>query len=355
MSLPFTLYDLDPASARLCLEVEKTMLKSLPDAPGSSYVLALSGGADSTAMACVFSLLAQRNRLTLFGAHINHNIRPEALQDSVFVENLCRRLSMPFLYDEFDALEMARRDQIGLEEAGRKGRYFLLEGCRRRSGASRVLMAHHLGDLCEDIMMRLIRGAGWPALGGMRAKNGYIFRPFLHISRQRLLDFLAVIKQDWREDLSNQDQSLRRNRVRARVIPFLKRENPSVERSFNNLHKLSLADEEYWAGLIQEILERNPLAPAANDIGKGLSLPAAAVLSQPLSARLRLYYHTINLLARHYPDCRRPQAQFDKLLALDAAVMARRSGKIFQFQGGLAAQLFKTNIAFLLQKKRREP
>lgn len=352
MTQPFSLANLDPPSARLCLEVEKLCRRSLASRGGKRLLLALSGGADSTAMAYIFALIAARNNYALSGMYINHHIRPEAAKEALFVENLCESLSIPFLYDEFKALDMAKMSQIGLEEAGRKGRYFLLENCRRRIGADYILIAHHLGDLSEDILMRLIRGAGWPALGGMRGLNGHIFRPLLHIARGRLLAFLSSLNQDWCEDLSNLDLSCRRNRLRARFMPILKEENPSIERSFNNLHMLSLADEEFWQNYLQEILDEYPLSPIANDFGDGLALPIIAVLRQPLSVRLRLYHSVINKLARIYPDYPRPQAQFEKLVSMDNAALARRSGKIFQFQGGLTVQLFKTRISFLLQKKR---
>lgn len=352
MSPPFSLSNLEPPFARLCLEVEKRCQRSLSILGKANLLLALSGGADSTAMAYILSLIAARNNYSLSGIYINHHIRPEAAKEALFVENLCQSLSIPYFYDEFKALDMAKMSQIGLEEAGRKGRYFLLENCRQRIGADYILVAHHLGDLSEDILMRLIRGAGWPALGGMRGINGRIFRPLLHIARNRLISFLSSLNQDWCEDLSNQDLSCRRNRLRARIIPFLKMENPSIERSFNNLHTLSQADEEFWQNYLQEIFEEYPLLPITNDFGEGFALLINAVTRQPLSVRLRLYYDIINKLGRIYPDYTKPQAQFEKLVSLDTAIQARRSGKIFQFQGGLTVQLYKTRISFLLQKKR---
>lgn len=352
MTLPLSFYILDPPSAHLCLEVEKHTLEKIPSPKGKTFLLALSGGADSTAMAYIFTLLAVRNNFNLYGIYINHHIRPEAFEERLFVENLCSKLYMPFISDEFNAPAMAEAYQIGLEEAARKGRYYILEAYRRKVGADYILLAHHLGDLSEDILMRLIRGVGWPALGGMRGKNGHIFRPLLHISRNKLLNFLNFLNQDWREDLSNQDQSFRRNRVRANFIPILKKENPSIERSFNNLHKLSLADEEFWENYLQEILDKHPLVSTYNELGQGLQLSIEAVLNAPLSVRLRLYYTVIQKLNSYFPEYPRVQPQFEKLLALDSAVMARRSGKIFQFQGGLVAQLLKTNISFILQKKK---
>ncbi len=353
MTRPFSLSSLDPPSARLCLEVEKQIFQNLPSPKGKSFLPALSGGADSTALAYILTFLATRNNFNLYGIYINHHIRPEALKESIFVENLCSSLSITYLFDEFNAPVMAESFQMGLEEAGRRGRYTILENWRRKIQADHIFVAHHLGDLSEDIIMRLIRGSGWPQLGGMRSINGRIYRPLLYISRKRLIQFLSFLNQDWCEDLSNQDQSCRRNRLRAKFIPILKEENPSIERSFNNLHKLSLADEEFWHSYIQEILNNFPLKSVNNEFGQGLELETEAILNQHLSVRLRVYYTVLRKLSQIYPDYERPHPQFDKLVSVDNAVIARRSGKIFQFQGGLNIQLFKSRISFLLFKKKK--
>lgn len=350
MSWPFSIYKLNPPSYNLCREVEKYCILKLSPLDGKRLLLALSGGADSTAMACIFALIAKRLDLYIQGIYINHEIRPSAMDEAEFVAALCSRLSIPFFYDSFNAPELAREYGIGLEEAGRKGRYSLLEAWRKKTESNNILIAHHSGDLSEDILLRLIRGTGWPALGGMRSINGYIFRPLLHIARERLLNLLRFLGQDWCEDLSNLDFSFRRNRLRSHFIPFLKAENPSIERSFNNLHKLSLADEEFWHDYLELILKEYPCVSVNDAFGNGLELMAISVLGQALAVRLRMYQYIINKLYFLFPFLEvRPQIQFEKLIALDNAVMEKRSGKIFQFQGGLIVRLYKSKILFLLQ------
>lgn len=350
MSSPFTLGYLDPPSARLCLEVEKFCKQKLTTFQGKTFLLALSGGADSTALAHIFSILAKRNSLRLNGIYINHKIRPESSQEAAFVTNLCDSLEINYHYREFDAPNLSRHFRIGLEEAGRKGRYALLKTCAKQTGSDFILLAHHLGDLSEDVLMRLIRGAGWPALGGMRALYGQVFRPLLHISRERLLNFLSFLKQDWHEDLSNKDLSYRRNRMRAHLLPFLKTENPSIERVFNNLHELSIADEEFWDNYLEGILQEHKCAVIVNDFGQGLELPLSAVIREPLAVRLRLYHLMIKKLAMLFPERPKPQAQFEKLVALDQAIIGKRHGKIFQFQGALTIRISRAKLSFLLQK-----
>lgn len=350
MSRSFSLYNLDPPSARLCLEVEKYSALKLNPLMGRRLLLALSGGADSTALACIFSSIAARSNLYLQGIYINHKIRPVAMEEAEFVARLCERLSIPFFYAEFDAPMLAGQYGIGLEEAGRKGRYALLESWREKTASDNILVAHHSGDLSEDILLRLIRGVGWPALGGMRSLNGYIFRPLLHISRERLINFLKFLEQGWCEDLSNNELSFRRNRLRTNLIPLLKSENPSIERSFRNLHTLSLADEEFWRDYIEEVLKADPCQSINDSFGHGLVLSVQTILGRSLAVRLRIYHYIINKLIALYPSEKaRPQIQFDKIVALDNALLARRCGKIFQFQGGLLVRLYRDKIVFALQ------
>lgn len=346
--MKFSLQDLDSISARLCLEVEKFCQEKLGDISGRTFLLALSGGADSTAMALILAFLAERHKLNLYGMYVNHHLRSEVEKEAQFVQNLCSMLDIPFRYAEIQVARIAEASKIGFEEAGRKARYAALEMCRQELGADQILVAHHAGDLCEDILLRLIRGTGWPALGGMRSSNGFVFRPLLPISRKRLLLFLHTMEQEWCEDLSNQDLSFRRNRIRTNFIPFLRNENPSIERTFKNLHQLSLADEAFWKEYINKILLAHPYEILNYDGEKGLRLSRKAFESQPLAARLRLLHYMINCLISHFPTTERPQIQYEKIVALDKAIMEKASGKIFQFQGQMLARTSRSHIYFLL-------
>lgn len=347
----FLLQNLDSISARLCLEVEKYCLEKLGNLAEKTFLLALSGGADSTAMAIIMAFLAERHKLKLYGIYVNHHLRNDAAKEAQFVQNLCSMLDIPFRYAEIQVNRIAEETKTGLEEAGRKGRYAALELSRQELEADNILVAHHAGDLCEDILMRLIRGTGWPALGGMRSLNGHIFRPLLPVSRKRLLLFLETMEQAWCEDLSNRDLSFRRNRIRINFIPFLRSENPSIERTFKNLHQLSLADEAFWHEYIKNILDAYPYEIIDYDDEKGLRLSRKALEKQSLAARLRLLHYIINFLPDCFPEFERPHLQYEKIVALDKAIMKKASGKIFQFSGQIFARTSHSHIYFLLSRK----
>lgn len=348
MSLPATLQDLDRASASLCLEVEKHFLEKLVQLQDKTFLLALSGGADSTALALICSWLAPRHGWKLHGIYVNHHLRAEACEEAKFVRALCAALKINYIYDEVDVRKFADAHKTGLEDAGRICRYDLLEKIRTHLSADYILVAHHAGDLSEDILLRLIRGTGWPALGGMRSLNGYIFRPLLHIVRERLLAMLDFYDQEWCEDLSNQDMVYRRNRLRKKVLPMLRQENPSLEKSFQKLHLLSLEDESFWQQYLEDFLRKNPYEQIRIQEGEGLRLPAKALYGLPKAARLRLFHYLVTKLKNMSPFASALHIQFEKIVALDRAIMQKSGNKLVQFQGRTFARYDKKHIYFIV-------
>ena len=171
MHTPPALHDLSPAAARLCLEVERFCLRELRLPRGAHLLLALSGGADSTALALILRVLTPRLDLTLQALSVNHGLRPEAEEDAACALTACRRLDIPCAVRLADVRALAAAEGLGLEDAGRRARYALLEEEREALGANFIALGHHAGDVSEDVLLRLTRGTGWPALGGMCAST----------------------------------------------------------------------------------------------------------------------------------------------------------------------------------------
>ena len=105
--------------------------------------------------------------------------------------------------------------------------------------------------------MRLIRGTGLRGLGGIYPRivvenedgegHGEIVRPLLGIRRGELEQYLADLKQPWREDSTNAESKFTRNRMRKLVLPLLEREfNPAVVESFAELAEIARDEEDYW-------------------------------------------------------------------------------------------------------------
>jgi tRNA(Ile)-lysidine synthetase-like protein len=122
---------------------------------------------------------------------------------------------------------------------------------------NRILTGHTLDDQAETVLLRMIRGTGMRGLGGIHPRVlvedddgefcGEIIRPLLTTRRCELEQYLKEIGQAWREDSTNNDTSLTRNRVRKLVVPLLEREfNPAVAENLAGLAEIARGEEDYW-------------------------------------------------------------------------------------------------------------
>lgn len=334
--IPVRLGLLSPWGAHLCLRVEAFLRAQAGDLPnGRPLVLALSGGLDSTALLVILGLLAKRLNTPLTAVHLDHGLRPESSQDALAVQALCQVAGVPCRTQTLDVAALASQWSTGIEDAGRRARYALLEEERKATNACAVVTAHQLDELAEDVLMRLTRGAGWPALGGMRAFDPAraVLRPLLLTPKahlRRLLDECAV---SWREDPSNADPSYFRNRVRGEMLPLFVRENPDFLHTVAELWRQARTDENHWDTEILAITQ-GLAAQGVEDY-----LPNTMLGGATPALRLRLYKHCVE---RSGPG----QPLADALHGLDAAWREGRLGKRFQFPGDKEAVVKKDGIAF---------
>ncbi len=197
--------------------------------PGSAVLIAVSGGADSVALLRLFCAVRTERKLRLCAAHLNHGIRGDAAAgDAAFVAALCESLAVPCALGERDVPALAALRKAGLEDAARCARYDFLEAARAEAGADCIALAHHAEDQAETVLLHLLRGSGLAGLTGMRPVSGALIRPLLGVHRQALRDYLRDIGQDWREDATNADPSLARNRLRIETLPALAAAAPNL-------------------------------------------------------------------------------------------------------------------------------
>ena len=208
------------------------------------------------------------------------------------------------------------------------------------------MLGHHAGDLAEDVLLRLTRGAAWPGLAGMAAKDEgrHLFRPLLFTDPEALRGLLRSLGMGWREDASNQSPAFRRNRLRHEVLPRLRRENPALDRSFVTLHRLGEMDGDFWKELLDTALDAHPWQEVEGDDGPGLLLPRALLAALHPAARLRLYVRALRALGE--TSGAQGQARGATLLALDEALREGRGNTRFQLPGGMEATLRCGSITF---------
>jgi tRNA(Ile)-lysidine synthase len=334
-NFPRRLQALPPRCAHLCLRIARFVEKDLGvPLSGRRILVGFSGGADSTALLLILSYLAPRLRLTVRAAHLDHGLRPSASREGEACAVLCAALGIPCSVRRTNIQSLSRQQKTGLEETARRARYAFYAHMLQDED-DLLALGHQNNDLAEDILMRLIRGAGWPALGGMPGKDGRrkLIRPLLLTPRAELETFLTDLGVTWVEDATNLHSAHFRNRVRFTLLPFVLRENPAFLRTTATLWRLARLDEDFFQSLLEIPptrfrLPANPASvssPEATDekpTEDCLCTPARVLSSLHQALRLRLYRKILEELAPgHAPPA--------GLFALDTAWRENR-GKNFQ-------------------------
>ena len=253
--------------------------------PGGRVLVAVSGGADSVALTLFMHELAATGRVTLAGlVHLNHRLRAEADADEAFCRDLAERLSVPFEAVGVDVADRASRDGISVEEAGHRERYAFFARLVGEGRGEVVATAHTRDDQAETYLLRAIRGAGPTGLAGIQPRSGTVVRPLLETPRVDLRGYLASRGQPFREDETNEDLRVPRNRVRHRLIPFLEEEfTPAIADVLARSAAIARGDAEW-------------LDTAANALGREIvsvkegrrSLEVGPLVSQPVALARRV-------------------------------------------------------------------
>jgi tRNA(Ile)-lysidine synthase len=220
-----------------------------------TVVVALSGGPDSVALADALITLRAESGWEVVLAHLDHQLRPDSAADARFCEELAFRWGVPIRVSQADVRARASRERGGLEDAARRERYSFLEEVRRSVNASYVAVGHTRNDQAETLLLRLLRGAGSDGLASMRARSGILLRPLLHVSREEVLAHLGERGLPWRDDPTNRDVSLMRNRVRHELLPYLEaRFNPAVLRSLARTADILAEDADVLEGQAEAVV-----------------------------------------------------------------------------------------------------
>jgi len=193
-------------------------------APGAVVVVAVSGGADSVALAAGLRSLGG---CALHFGHVHHGLRAEAEADADFVAALAGQWGIPFHLERIDTPALARTWGVGIEQAARRGRYDALRQIARQAAAQAVAAAHHADDQVETILHRIVRGTHLRGLAGMSPKRQLadgirLVRPLLWARREQIEQFCRARGLTWRTDRTNAVTDFTRNFIRAELLPVLR-------------------------------------------------------------------------------------------------------------------------------------
>lgn len=197
--------------------------------PQHLYLVALSGGADSVALA----LMMLDEGLNVHALHCNFHLRgEESNRDEAFVTHFCHKHNIPLDVKHFDTISLAKEHGVSLEMEARQQRYDWFRERAIDLDAEAICVAHHMDDQAETLLLNLIRGTGLQGLSAMHPERTIqglkILRPLLNISKQEILSYLNSRGQDFVTDSTNLERDALRNKIRLDLMPMLKELNPSI-------------------------------------------------------------------------------------------------------------------------------
>ncbi|MDW7759913.1 MAG: tRNA lysidine(34) synthetase TilS [Acidobacteriota bacterium] len=254
--------------------------------PRDKVLVACSGGADSMALLHMLWEMRKEFGIRLEVGHFNHGLRVSAGEDECFVDETCARLDLPFISEKGNVRAFAAARKMNLEEAARDLRYAFLRETALKMGANRIATGHTLNDQAETYLMRLLRGSGMSGLGGIAVSTEEgIVRPLIEAERRHVLEYLKKRRIPFREDESNRDKRILRNRIRLELLPYLeKRYGPGLVSRIGRLAIILQEEDRVMTELSREMLACVTSRPANRR--KAIDAKALEELEPALAARV---------------------------------------------------------------------
>lgn len=233
-------------------KVYSTLKENCPR--GCKVVVAVSGGADSIALADCAARLSSEGYFTAYAMHIEHGIRgSEALRDADYTQEFCLKNNLPFKCVHKNVPAYSREMGLSMEAAARELRYKALQQYAGSVQADFILTAHHGDDQAETVLLKLLRGASAAGLGGMQLQNKNILRPFISLSRKDLEAYCRERNIAYCHDSSNDDVQYTRNKVRLELLPYLEQHfNAAVKKTLLQTAELLREDEDFIEQFVEQ-------------------------------------------------------------------------------------------------------
>jgi tRNA(Ile)-lysidine synthase len=312
-------------------------------------LLAVSGGADSTALMYAMGALKSENILSADAvcAHINHQLRgTDAELDEAFVTAQAAELKLAITTKRLDVRGYARQNKLSIETAARKLRIESLLDIARANNCSRIATAHQKNDNAETVVQRLLRGTGFRGLGGIWpvrifAGDIHFVRPLLCVRRDEIIEYLEERNLKWREDHTNADCTYRRNFIRHRLLPALQKEctGPIVEQ----LSELAESARKFYSLVCSRAEEMWP--ELADCSGNRVALNLKGFLPEPEPVKVELVRRGLTAVGSGERDL--TQRHYERILQL---AQQKVSNKKIELPDGFVVAFEYGKVIFGRQK-----
>ncbi len=195
---------------------------------GDAFLVAVSGGADSLALANALLIESKSLALNPIAVTIDHQLQENSEIQSKKVEEQLKELG----YVQVIIKKVVVAIDSGIEAGARDARYSALMEIASEEKATKVFLGHTRDDQAETVLLGLARGSGARSLSGMASENGMYLRPFLTVTRAETEAACREWKLNFWNDPHNLNTEFTRVKVRREVIPYLEEHlDPGISRA----------------------------------------------------------------------------------------------------------------------------
>jgi len=242
---------------------------------GDSAIVAVSGGADSLALAYALIKEAPELAITLIAVTVDHQLQTGSADQAKKVQEQLKAMG----YQEVIVEKVSVLEKSGIEADARTARYAALDAIAHAYGASQVFLGHTRDDQAETVLLGLARGSGTRSLSGMAAINGKYARPFLQLTRIQTVAACAEAEITAWNDPHNMNEHFSRVRVRNKVMPVMEEEiGPGIAAALARSAAILRDDADALDEMAQAVISRVDLS----------DLDCAALAELPRAIRSRV-------------------------------------------------------------------
>jgi tRNA(Ile)-lysidine synthase len=229
---------------------------------GEKILLGLSGGPDSVFALHFFMKYKNRLKIELACIHFNHMLRgKESDDDENFVRELCKSNEIELHVMNLDVKKYSSENNYSIEEAARHLRYREFNSMMKKTGSSKIVTAHNSNDNTETILLNSIKGTGLSGYSGIPVKRDYVIRPFLSVTKKKIIEYLDNSNYKYCIDSSNYLEDFQRNYLRINIIPEIENNlNPSLHKSVLTTSLNLSSALEYLNILVEKVVGQSIIA-----------------------------------------------------------------------------------------------
>ena len=242
---------------------------------GDSAIVAVSGGADSLALAYALVKEAPDLAVTLIGVTVDHQLQIGSGDQAKKVQEQLKAMG----YQEVIIEKVSVVEKSGIEADARTARYAALDAIAHAYGASQIYLGHTRDDQAETVLLGLARGSGTRSLSGMATVNGKYARPFLQLTRLQTVAACDEAEITPWKDPHNANEKFSRVRVRNKVMPIMEEEiGPGIAAALARSAAILRDDADALDEMAQAVISRVDLS----------DLDCAALAELPRAIRSRI-------------------------------------------------------------------